>query len=109
MTEVPTPFQGKRVAFVGKLGGVSRRQAHSLITEHGGFIMNRDDLEDANVDIVIIGADQWPPTTPEELLPTSVLSSVGEENCEVITETKIRERLGILTEEQDVRRLYTPD
>lgn len=108
MTEVPPPFQGKRVAFVGKLGGVSRRQAHSLITEHGGFIMNRDDLEDANVDIVIIGADQWPPTTPEELLPASVLSSVGEENCEVITETQFWERLGLLTEDQAVRRLYTP-
>ncbi|MBH56799.1 MAG: O-linked GlcNAc transferase [Planctomycetaceae bacterium] len=108
MTKDPLPFQGKRVAFVGKLGGVSRRQAQSLITENGGFVMNQDDLEDANVDIVIIGADQWPPTTPDELLPSSVLSSVADENCEVITETKFWERLGLLTEDQAVRRLYTP-
>ena len=53
MTEAPPPFQGKRVAFVGKLGGVNRRQAHSLIVDEGGFVMNQDDLEDANVDIVI--------------------------------------------------------
>ena len=108
MTLVPPPFQGKRIAFVGKLGGVSRRQARSLIIENGGFVMNQDDLEEANVDIVIIGADQWPPTTPEELLPSSVLSSVAEENCEVITETQFWERLGLLTEDQVIRRLYTP-
>ena len=108
MTLVPPPFQGKRIAFVGKLGGVSRRQARSLIIENGGFVMNQDDLEEANVDIVIIGADQWPPTTPEELLPSSVLSSVAEEYCEVITETQFWERLGLLTEDQVIRRLYTP-
>ncbi len=108
MTEAPPPFQGKRVAFVGKLGGVNRRQAHSLIVDEGGFVMNQDDLEDANVDIVIIGAEQWPPTSPEELLPDSVLSAVKEEHCEVITETQFWERLGLLTEDQAVRRLYTP-
>lgn len=108
MTEAPPPFQGKRVAFVGKLGGVNRRQAHSLIVDEGGFVMNQDDLEDANVDIVIIGAEQWPPTSPEELLPNSVLSAVKEENCEIITETQFWERLGLLTEDQAVRRLYTP-
>ena len=108
MTEAPPPFQGKRVAFVGKLGGVNRRQAHSLIVDEGGFVMNQDDLEDANVDIVIIGAEQWPPTAPEELLPSSVLTAVKEEHCEVITETQFWERLGLLTEDQAVRRLYTP-
>jgi len=108
VTEVLPPFQGKRVAFVGKLGGVSRRQANSLITENGGFIMNREDLEDANVDIVIIGADQWPPAVPEQLLPSSVLSAVADEKCEVITETQFWERLGLLTEDQTIRRLYTP-
>jgi len=108
VTEAPPPFQGKRVAFVGKLGGVNRRQAHSLIVDEGGFVMNQDDLEDANVDIVIIGAEQWPPTSPEELLPNSVLSAVKEEHCEVITETQFWERLGLLTEDQAVRRLYTP-
>ena len=108
MTEAPPPFQGKRVAFVGKLGGVNRRQAHSLIVDEGGFVMNQDDLEDANVDIVIIGAEQWPSTSPEELRPNSVLSAVKEEHCEIITETQFWERLGLLTEDQAVRRLYTP-
>ena len=108
MTEVSPPFQGKRVAFVGKLGGVNRRQAQSLVADNGGFVMNHDDLEDANVDIVILGADQWPPTTPEELLPSSVLTSVAEGQCEIITETQFWERLGLLTEDQSVRRLYTP-
>ena len=108
MTEVSPPFQGKRVAFVGKLGGVNRRQAQSLVADNGGFVMNHDDLEDANIDIVILGADQWPPTTPEELLPSSVLTSVAEGQCEIITETQFWERLGLLTEDQSVRRLYTP-
>ncbi len=108
MTTDPPPFQGKRVAFAGKLGGVSRRQAQSLVTENGGFVMNQDDLEDANVDMVILGAEQWPPATVDELLPASVLTSVAEGKCEVITETQFWGRLGLLTEDQAIRRLYTP-
>ncbi|MEC7567293.1 MAG: tetratricopeptide repeat protein [Planctomycetota bacterium] len=102
------PLQGKRIAFVGKLGGVNLREARRLVSQSGGFVMDADDLEDANVDIVILGAEQWPPTEPEDLLPAAVLSSVSNDQAIIITETQFWERLGLLEEDQHVRRLYTP-
>jgi tetratricopeptide (TPR) repeat protein len=102
------PLQGKRVAFVGKLGGVNLREAHRLVSQAGGFMMNSDDVEEANVDVIVLGAEQWPPTNPEELLPRTVLATVSAGQAEIITETQFWERLGMLDPEQNIRRLYTP-
>ena len=71
------PLQGKRVAFVGKLGGVNLREAHRFVSRAGGFMMNSDDVEEANVDVIVLGAEQWPPTNPEKLLPKTVLTAVA--------------------------------
>ncbi|HIN53606.1 MAG TPA: tetratricopeptide repeat protein [Planctomycetes bacterium] len=70
--------------------------------------MDADDLEEANVDIIILGAEQWPPTDPEDLLPAAVLSSVSADRAEIITETEFWERLGLFEGDQNIRRLYTP-
>ena len=102
------PLQGKRVAFVGKLGGVNLREAHRLVSQAGGFMMNSDDVEEANVDVIVLGAEQWPPTNPEELLPRTVLTTVSAGQAEIITETQFWERLGMLDPDQNIRRLYTP-
>jgi len=102
------PLQGKRVAFVGKLGGVNLREAHRLVSQAGGFMMNSDDVEEANVDVIVLGAEQWPPTNPQELLPQTVLTTVAAGQAEIITETQFWERLGMLDPDQNIRRLYTP-
>ena len=102
------PLQGKRVAFVGKLGGVNLREAHRLVSQAGGFMMNSDDVEEANVDVIVLGAEQWPPTNPQELLPQTVLTTVSAGQAEIITETQFWERLGMLDPDQNIRRLYTP-
>ena len=102
------PLQGKRVAFVGKLGGVNLREAHRFVSRAGGFMMNSDDVEEANVDVIVLGAEQWPPTNPEKLLPRAVLTAVSAGQAEIITETQFWERLGMLDPDQNIRRLYTP-
>jgi hypothetical protein len=35
------PLVGKRVAFVGKLGGVTKREAQQLVRQHGGIAVSR--------------------------------------------------------------------
>jgi tetratricopeptide (TPR) repeat protein len=101
-------LQGKRVAFVGKLGGVNLREAQRFVSRAGGFMMNSDDVEEANVDVIVLGAEQWPPTNPEKLLPQTVLTAVSAGQAEIITETQFWERLGMLDPDQNIRRLYTP-
>ena len=55
--ETASPLDGRRVAFVGKLGGINRREARQLVREHGGVL---SDTPESNVDLVVIGADELP-------------------------------------------------
>ena len=48
-------LQGKRVAFVGKLGGVTRREAQQLVRDQGGLPVSKCS---ADVDMIVIGADE---------------------------------------------------
>jgi len=103
--ESTKPLNDKRVAFVGKLGGVNRREAARLVRELGGTAVDKP--EDA-ADLVVIGADEWPIGETETSLDETVRLAAAEGRLEVITETQFWQRLGLVENEQNVRRLYTP-
>jgi tetratricopeptide (TPR) repeat protein len=96
---------GKKVAFVGKLGGVTRREAQQLVRQHGGTPVEHPS---AGADLIVIGADELPLGETEELLDEATRSRVGEGKVEIIGETQLWQRLGMMENEQFVRRLYTP-
>jgi len=98
-------LQGKRVAFVGKLGGVTRREAQQLVRDQGGVPVNKCS---ADVDLIVIGADELPLVEDGELLDTDIRDAAGDGRLEIISETQLWQRLGIVEAEQHVRRLYTP-
>jgi tetratricopeptide (TPR) repeat protein len=98
------PLLGKRVAFAGKLGGVTKREAQQLVRRHGGIAT---ESFDASVDVIVIGADHLP-LGVEDLLDESALQAAAENRLEIITETQFWEVLGLVENEQHVRRLYTP-
>lgn len=102
------PLDGKRVGFIGKLGGVNRREAQDLVEQHGGSMAPARFAESAEVDLVVIGADNWPPRDPSSLLEPAIEAAVGTGALEVITETQLWQRLGLVDDEQNIRRLYTP-
>ena len=102
------PLEGLRIGFVGKLGGLNRREAQQMVSRQGGFQAPGDFLESGQVDVVIIGAEIWPPVEPSNLLGPAIQAAVGEGRVEVITETELWHRLGLVEDEQYVRRLYTP-
>ena len=60
--ELAAPLDGKRVAFVGKLGGMARRQAQQLVRQQGAIAVEKGSLKKAGVevDIIVIGADELP-------------------------------------------------
>lgn len=101
-------IQGKRIAFVGKLGGLTKREFQQLVRQEGGFVCGRKDLETADVDLIVIGADQWPPVDPARLLTPAVQDAVAAGRVEILTETQWWEQLGLMETDHHVRRLYTP-
>ncbi len=96
-------LQGKRIAFVGRLGGVTRRDAQKLLRDLGAVVVDHVDM---TVDIVIIGADELP-LNEETLLDDSIRNASAEGNLEILNETQLWERIGLFDQEE-AGRLYTP-
>ena len=104
-TEVAARFQGKRVAFAGKLGGVNRREAARLVRQHGAIPV---DQHVGEVDLIVIGADELP-IDDDSLVNEALRDDAARGQLEVISETEFWNRLGLVEEsEHNVRRLYTP-
>lgn len=96
---------GKRVAFVGKLGGVTRREAQQFVRQQGGVPVERPS---ETVDLIVIGADELPLPDDADLLDDPVRSAAAEGRLAILSETQFWQRLGLVDSETNVRRLYTP-
>jgi len=96
---------GRRIAFVGKLGGINRKEARALVREQGGVMV---DKTDPTVDLIVIGADQYPIDDIEELLEDWIHQAAAEGKLRIINETQLWQELGLVDEESDACRLYTP-
>lgn len=105
MPQSDFPLRDKNVAFSGKLGGVSRREARRLVKNCGG---NPVELDHEKIDLVIVGADELPMSSGAELLDDRLRAHFRRGELEVITETQLWERLGMLESDDEAQRLYTP-
>lgn len=103
--EVVPKLNGRRVAFLGKLGGVTRREAQQLVREQGGIPV---DKPSPDADLIVIGADELPLAEADDLLGDAIRQAAAEGRVEIIGETQLWQRLGLMENEQNVRRLYTP-
>lgn len=93
------------MGFVGKLGGVNRKEARSVVRRLQGTMV---DPIDHSVDLIVVGADVFPSADPERLLDDSILQAVAEEKVEVINETQFWQIAGVVEQESEVGKLYTP-
>ncbi|HND50940.1 MAG TPA: MerR family transcriptional regulator, partial [Pirellulaceae bacterium] len=100
-----SPLRDRRVMFVGKLGGLTKREAQQVVRQHGGVAV---DQYDSNVDLIVIGADELPLGDDQEGLPDEAREAAAEQRLEIISETDLWQRLGLVDSQQHVRRLYTP-
>lgn len=105
MSDLTFPLSDMNVAFCGKLGGVSKREAKRLVKNCGG---NPVDIDFHDVDLVVLGADELPFTPEKELLDDRLRSRLRSGTLEVISETQLWERLGFVDGDEDIQRLYTP-
>ncbi len=96
-------LSGRRVFFVGKLGGMNRREALGLIREHGGQVVSVTQQPD----LVVLGAEESP-LAMDTILSEQMRGASLDGAPEIVTETELWERLGFVLEEGFTRLLYTP-
>ena len=86
-----SPISGRRIAFVGKLGSMNRREARELVRRHQGLMVERID---SSVDLVVIGADVLPLGDQAELLDDWVIEASAKGQVSVINETQVLAGIG---------------
>jgi tetratricopeptide (TPR) repeat protein len=94
MEQRVNPFLNRCVAFGGKLGGMTLREAAALVRSLGGTPVS---CEDKRIDLLVLGADTFkaPARTGKDAYPT-------------MTETELWQQLGLLEDCSVARKLYTP-
>jgi hypothetical protein len=100
-----SPIAGRRVAFVGKLGSMNRREARDLVRRHGATMVEQ---VDETIDLIVIGADVLPLSEQTELLDDWVIQASADGRIDVINETQLWQDLGAVDPEVEIENLYTP-
>jgi tetratricopeptide (TPR) repeat protein len=104
----PPTLHGSRIAFVGKLASMSKRDAARLVREQGGVVA---DQPDASVQLIVVGEQDLPlgdALEADDLFDRPTRQAVEQGSTRVIPDTELWQRLGLVETQRDVRRLYTP-
>ncbi len=98
----------RRVAFVGKLASMAKRDAAQLARQHGAAVLEKPD---ASANLVVVGEEEFPlPATGDqnEWFDEATQRQIEAGAIEVITETQLWQRLGLVETQHEIHRLYTP-
>jgi tetratricopeptide (TPR) repeat protein len=99
---------GRRVVLVGKLASMSRREAEQLIGAQGGQVVG---WPDESADTIVVGDDVTDTarlTANPQLFDDAAREAVGAGRIELVRESELWARLGLVDSGQGIRRLYTP-
>jgi len=98
---------GMRVAIVGRLAGMSKRDAQQLIKQHGGLCA---ESADPTAGLIVVGDDVSQAANPAAapLFDDATQAAIEAGSVEVIGESQFWQRLGLVDDQEHVRRLYTP-
>lgn len=98
---------GRRVALVGRLASMSRRDAEKLLRERGGRLAERIDA----ADWVVVGDETFDlrrAAADRELFDAPARAAFERGEVELIRESEFWARLGLVDVDLSVARLYTP-
>jgi tetratricopeptide (TPR) repeat protein len=101
-------LSGRRIALVGKLASMSKRDAAQLVRRQGAVVVEKPDT---SVDLVVVGEEGLPLaelSDLEQVFDEPTRQALEGGALEVITETQLWHRLGLVDLEPDAQRLYTP-
>ena len=101
-------LDGRRVVLVGKLSGMPRREAERLIRAHGGLVAAH---VDADTELIVVG-DESPDgralAAAQASLDDAARLAWQEGSLQLLRESELWSRLGLVDAGPDVKRLYTP-
>lgn len=89
-------LSGLRVRLVGRFASVSRRETAAAVKRRGGA------LDDSEPDLIVVGEDATDAEREE------ADSAARELSAECVSESELWRRLGLVEDDQGVRRLYSP-
>jgi len=98
----------RRVALVGKLAGMPRREAEQLLRDHGASIAT---VIDADTELVVVGDESQDRSEFRDVssaFDDATRAAWQEGRLQVVRESELWARLGLVDSGQDVQRLYTP-
>jgi tetratricopeptide (TPR) repeat protein len=101
-------LRDNRVAFVGKLASMAKRDAAQLVRQHGATVLEKPD---ATLNLVIVGENEFPlPDSDDQngWFDEATRQRIEAGGVEVITETQLWQRLGLVDSQHNIHRLYTP-
>jgi tetratricopeptide (TPR) repeat protein len=115
-TENPA-VEGKRIALVGRFGSMNRREAANVLQSFHATVVDlpRPPLAAqaargtgaSAADWIVVGAEQ-PPLSQSDLLAPEFIEAAARGEIEILHETELWQRLGLVDVEQSVRRYHTP-
>ena len=96
--------EGKRIFLIGRFGGMNQRQAGNVLRSYNAVMVEQDA---EFIDWVVIGAEESP-IAEADLLTPRLRDASARGELEVLRETDLWQRLGLVEFEQSVRRFHTP-
>ncbi|MEX2187680.1 MAG: MerR family transcriptional regulator [Pirellulales bacterium] len=99
---------GRRIVVVGRLSGMSPRDFRRLLSAHDARLVKSGD---ETATLVVVGDELWPrdaAASPLVALDESTRRLVRQGTAELIAESALWERIGLVDTTPDVRQLYTP-
>lgn len=97
-------LSGRYVTFLGRLGGVNRREASDLVRQQGAVTVT---LNDPRLDLIVVGAEESP-LNYDTLIDSDLRQHVENQGIEILLETQLWDQLGLVDQRQNSRQLYTP-
>jgi tetratricopeptide (TPR) repeat protein len=106
---------GVRIALVGKLSGMSKRDAQQLIRQHGGIPTDlqqegHSSAASANVQLIVVGDDlsRNIDSGSQQVFDGATCEAIDAGKISVVGEHQFWQRLGLVETDDQIRRLYTP-
>ena len=96
----------RRIVLIGRLAGMSPRSVRRLLAEHDATLV---EPEDDSATLVVVSDEKWPRDGKPvaNALDETSRRRVKQGAAELIAESTLWERLGLVEATPDVRRLYT--
>ena len=105
---IPQLLRDRRIAFVGKLASMAKRDVAQLVRRYGATVLDRPE---ASAHLIVLGEEDFPLASlagQDDWFDEATRRQVEQGVIEVITETQLWQRLGLVEAEQEIHRLYTP-